>query len=287
MNQLFRDLESTITKSASTRRRKYTNFLCQSANRQIRYDKNYKFRKTLKKQVKEEQEKHDEEYETKFDYRGVKVLVRLGDLVNENSEAIVNPANDQLKHAGGAAAAIAGAAGPEFEKACIDYIKECEEVPTGTSIITPAGGDLKCHKVIHTVGPVYQTKKANNIKAENHLRDAIKSVLEIMKDEGLHSVSIPAISTGIFNFPLPKCCKIMAKTLRDFIDQNPQSMEGKQIVLCNFDEPTTAMFRDNFEDYFRQAGEIEQDDDQDDESEDVQSRDDDDDDSDEEAKVSR
>ena len=231
----------------------------------------------MRKQRKQEEKKHNDNYDVKFDYREVNVLVRKGDLVEDNSEAIVNPANSDLNHAGGAARAISDAAGDEFETECKEYIKEHGELPTGTSMITSAGGNLQCHKVIHTVGPIYNTKKASHVTEENQLRDAFSSVLEIVKNQGLQSVAVPAISTGIYNFPVMKCCQIMAKTLKMFIDANPQSMEGKQIVFCNFDEPTTKVFRNNLETLFFAE----------DEPEDNSQEDDDSDESEEEAKTSK
>jgi O-acetyl-ADP-ribose deacetylase (regulator of RNase III)/enoyl-[acyl-carrier-protein] reductase (NADH) len=260
---------------------RYESYGEKHAEFQQNFKTNEKSRKALRKQKKEEQARHDEEYETKFDYRGVNILVRKANLIHENSEAIVNPANCELDHAGGAARAISDAAGEEFDIECRNYIKENTELPTGKSMITSAGGELQCHKVIHTVGPVYNTKSANNIKQENQLRDAFNSVLEIMKEEDLKSVSCPAISTGIFSFPIMKCCMIMAKTLRNFIDSNPQSMDGKQIVFCNFDEPTTKVFKQNLEMYFNEEEQVDEDDESPDEVDESQ------DDSEEEAKASK
>eukprot|EP00344_Euplotes_crassus_P009361 CAMPEP_0197016904 /NCGR_PEP_ID=MMETSP1380-20130617/79236_1 /TAXON_ID=5936 /ORGANISM="Euplotes crassus, Strain CT5" /LENGTH=194 /DNA_ID=CAMNT_0042443929 /DNA_START=1276 /DNA_END=1856 /DNA_ORIENTATION=- len=86
-----------------------------------------------------------------FMYLNTRITVRKNDLVQEYVDAIVNPANEDLNHAGGAAKAIASKAGPEFERECEDYISENYKLKTGSSMVTSAGGELKCDYVIHTV----------------------------------------------------------------------------------------------------------------------------------------
>lgn len=77
-----------------------------------------------------------------FDYENVTINIKKNDLIRECSDAIVNPANSQLKHEGGAARAISDAAGPEFHKECQEYLKKYFELPTGSSMVTSAGGSL-------------------------------------------------------------------------------------------------------------------------------------------------
>ena len=69
-----------------------------------------------------------------------------------------------------------------------------------------------------------------------------------MKKHNLKDISIPAISTGIFNFPLTKCVEIFGKVIREFIDEYPTSTEGKEIIMCNFDDKTTKAFVKGLED---------------------------------------
>ena len=80
-------------------------------------------------------------------------------LVEEQVDAIVNPANGNLKHGGGAAKAIANAAGDEFNEECKAYIEKYEKLDVGEALVTSAGGTLKCKNVIHVVGPDLRGKK--------------------------------------------------------------------------------------------------------------------------------
>lgn len=162
-------------------------------------------------------------------------------------DAIVNPANTQLNHEGGAARAIADEAGDDFKQECIQYLKENTELQTGKALLTSAGGNLKCEYVIHTVGPIYKKNKADTSKECQQLCDAVRSVLEIVDKNDLTSVSIPAISTGIYGFPVQLCCQLMGKTIRRYIDDKPTSMKGKKIIICNFDDPTTEVFEDGLQ----------------------------------------
>ena len=114
--------------------------------------------------------------------------------------------------------------------------------------MTKAGGNLKCEYVIHTVGPIYNNRKTDNYKEHKQLANAIESVLKIMHKDKLKDISIPAISTGIYGFPLTKCVEIFGKVIREFIDEYPQSTEGKEIIMCNFDEKTTKAFVKGLED---------------------------------------
>ena len=169
-------------------------------------------------EIKSIKSKNKEYDRAGFKYSNINIKIRKNDLVNEYSEAIVNPANTELNHAGGAARAISDASGPEFEEDCTKYLEENKELPTGKAMLTRAGGALCCDRVIHAVGPIYQNK-ADNSKEEELFKACIISILEEAKKNNIRSVSIPAISTGIFHFPLKLAVKLMAKIIRLFIDR--------------------------------------------------------------------
>jgi predicted RNase H-like nuclease (RuvC/YqgF family) len=97
---------------------------------------------TIKNSLKEKKSKMKEGKVEGFIYRDVKLIVRKNNLVEEYTEAIVNPANQELKHEGGAAKAIAQAAGEEFNADCESYLKSYGNLLTGKSMITKAGGTL-------------------------------------------------------------------------------------------------------------------------------------------------
>ena len=175
-----------------------------------------------------------------------KVYVKIV-LVDEQVDAIVNPANSELKHKGGAAKAIAEAAGEEFHKECEDYINKYEELGVGEAMMTSAGGSLKCSNVIHAVGPDARGKNQMRMQTEKEqLRECVKNIIKIMKNKDLSSVSIPAISTGIFGFPLDLCPFIMTEAIKFMIDADPDAYKNKKIIMCNFDSKTTNKFKSYF-----------------------------------------
>ena len=111
-------------------------------------------------------------------------------------------------------------------------------------MITSAGGTLKCNDVIHTVGP--NVSKAKNLiridKERSQLRECIKNIMQAVKDNNYNSVSIPAISTGIFGFPRDICSIVLSSTRKDIIDYEPHEYKNKSIIMCNYDSKTTDTF---------------------------------------------
>ncbi len=147
----------------------------------------------------------------------------LGNIVEEVTDAIVNPANSNLILGGGVAGAIRTAGGPEIQIECnkIGYCK------VGDAKITVAGS-LKSKWVIHAVGPVYNEYSPS--EAESLLRSAIRSVFRVMAEKRLHSVSIPLISAGIFGFPLDKAFKVHLEEITDYV-KNDKEKHLVQLIL--------------------------------------------------------
>ena len=123
-----------------------------------------------------EKDKAESEAKNKEDiiYKGCNVIIRKGDLTEEREDAIVNPANEELNHAGGAAKAIASKGGEVIQKESKQYIKKYGSLPTGEATTTNAG-DLPCEKVIHVVGPVYPK---NNMRDQKQRETAKKCYQE-------------------------------------------------------------------------------------------------------------
>jgi len=133
--------------------------------------------------------------------KGKTIRLVRGDITERNVDVIVNPANSYLKHGGGVAAAIVRKGGQiiQEESDKIGY------VPVGSAVITNSG-KLPCKAIIHTVGP--QMGEGNE---DEKLRKAIISVLALAHENEFKSISIPAISTGIFGYPKDKCAEILLK----------------------------------------------------------------------------
>jgi O-acetyl-ADP-ribose deacetylase (regulator of RNase III) len=122
-----------------------------------------------------------------------------GDITEMDTDAIVNPANSRLILGGGVAGAIRRKGGPEIQAQC-DRIGGTF---VGGAVIT-TGGRLKARHVIHAVGP-----RMGEGDEDRKLRDATVNSLKLADEHNLKSLAFPAISTGIFGFPLDRCAEIM------------------------------------------------------------------------------
>ena len=155
-----------------------------------------------------------------------------GDITTLDVDAIVNAANKQLEPGGGVCGAIHNAAGRELARAC----RALGGCPTGEARITP-GFDLTARHVIHAVGPVWQGGEAGE---ESLLEGAYRSSLELAKEKGLASIAFPAISTGIFGFPLDRATEIAVATCRAHL---AQETSVRRIVFAVFGAEAEAAYR--------------------------------------------
>lgn len=151
------------------------------------------------------------------------LVIKEGDITTEKTEAIVNAANERLLHGGGLAYAIAKKAGEQLVKES----KQIGHVPTGSAAVTSAGR-LPCKYVIHAVGPVWKGGKNNEASL---LSSAVESALKKASSLGLSSISIPAISTGIFGYPLKEAAKVIISAITTFAKQNKGPLQLIQVVL--------------------------------------------------------
>jgi len=158
-----------------------------------------------------------------------------GDLTELAVDAIVNAANAQLVLGGGVAGAIRMKGGPAIQE-------ECDRIggtTVGQAVITGAG-NLKARHVIHAVGPRYGEGDEDK-KLENATNNSLKRATE----KNLESIAFPAISTGIFGFPIERCATIMLDTVRRFLENEPTSL--KQVFLCLWTKRDFDIFGDALE----------------------------------------
>ena len=152
-----------------------------------------------------------------------------GDITEMETDAIVNAANAQLFLGGGVAGAIKKKGGPTIQQ-------ECHKIGgtfVGGAAIT-TGGNLKAKYVIHAVGP--RMGKGNE---DEKLKNATLNSLKLADENHLKSISFPAISTGIFGFPIQRCAEIMLKTAIDYL----KGQTGLQrIVFCLFGQDSYQVF---------------------------------------------
>jgi len=159
-----------------------------------------------------------------------------GDITERNTDAIVNAANSYLKHGGGVAAAIVRKGGSTIQ----DESDKIGFVPVGSAVITTAG-KLSSKAVIHVVGP--RTGEGNE---DEKLTNAVKNALLLASKQNFSSVSMPAISSGIFGFPKDKCAKILVEESKRFLENETTSIEV--IEFCIIDDETIEYFKTQFSD---------------------------------------
>jgi O-acetyl-ADP-ribose deacetylase (regulator of RNase III) len=161
-------------------------------------------------------------------------IIRLvsADLTEREVDAIVNAANSRLQHGGGVAGAIVRKGGRIIQ----DESDKIGYVPVGNAAITTAGM-LKARYVIHVVGP-----RMGEGDEDNKLRKAVNSVLALATEKRLRSISLPAISAGIFGFPKDQCAKILVGETVAFLKGNPGSTL-ELIEFCIFDQEAFGLFR--------------------------------------------
>ena len=134
-------------------------------------------------------------------------------------------------HGGGLAAAISKRGGPSISQEW----KKIGFVPTGSAVYTTAGS-LKAKHVIHAIGPKYKDGKSG--EAEK-LESAVKAALDIANGKKLKSIAIPAISTGIYGYPMADASKIIVKTVVEYFEKKEELKEEttiNKVILCLIDE---------------------------------------------------
>ena len=165
-----------------------------------------------------------------------KVLVKVGDLTKENVDAIVNAANGTLLGGGGVDGAIHRAGGPEILKECkeIRRVQYPDGLPTGRAVITTAG-KMPAKHVIHTVGPVYG--RGGKDKAEL-LAACYRNSLALAAENGLKTIAFPAISTGIYGYPLDEAAQVSSQAIQQFLSPNASLQEVRLVFFSPIDAAT-------------------------------------------------
>jgi O-acetyl-ADP-ribose deacetylase len=145
----------------------------------------------------------------------------VGDITAQDTEAVVNAANKKLAPGGGVAGAIHRAAGPGLWEECKN-LGGCE---TGEAKIS-GGHGLPNRFVVHTVGPVYSGSKNDAVL----LKACYVNSLKVADKNKIRSISFPALSTGIFGYPLDKAAYVAIKAIKEFLEGST-SIELVRMVL--------------------------------------------------------
>jgi O-acetyl-ADP-ribose deacetylase (regulator of RNase III) len=164
------------------------------------------------------------------------IELERGDITSVRVDAIVNAANSALAGGGGVDGAIHRAAGPELMAELRSRYRGC---PTGSAVIT-ASGQLAEHGVswvIHAVGPIWRDGRAEE---EAHLRSAYQTALRLADEAGARSVAFPAISCGVYGYPLDLAAAVALRSVGDGL-ASAGTVERAVFVL--YDDGTHEAFR--------------------------------------------
>lgn len=160
------------------------------------------------------------------------IQVVQGDITKLDCDCIVNAANRSLLGGGGVDGAIHRAAGPELLAEC----RTLHGCRTGEAKITK-GYRLKAKYIIHTVGPIY----SGTAEDAAQLADCYRNSLDLAKEYELHSIAFPAISTGVYGYPLEDATEITVKTVAQWLEDHADY--AMQVIFCCFDVRTERVYQ--------------------------------------------
>ena len=164
------------------------------------------------------------------------ILIEVSDITQSDTECIVNAANNTLLGGGGVDGAIHRAAGRQLLEEC-RTLGGCE---TGKAKITK-GYNLKAKYIIHTVGPIYSGCERDAAL----LHDCYQNSLELARENGIHSIAFPAISTGVYGYPLKEATKIALNTIYEWFKAN--SNYGMTVEMSCFSSSVYDIYTDCIE----------------------------------------
>lgn len=151
------------------------------------------------------------------------IIIKKDDITKEDSDAIVNAANPRLLGGGGVDGAIHNAAGPGLLEEC----KKFGGCNHGEARIT-SGYNLQARHVIHTPGPVFKDGKSGE---RTVLENSYKNSLMLARENGLKSISFPAISTGIYGYPLKEACEVAVTSALKFMKDENYPIEVRFVLF--------------------------------------------------------
>lgn len=162
-----------------------------------------------------------------------RILITVADITTIEVDAIVNAANKSLLGGGGVDGAIHRAAGPKLLAEC----RKLDGCETGEAKATK-GYSLPARHIIHTVGPVW---KDGTQDEDGLLRACYRNSLELAAELGCKSIAFPAISTGVYGFPMERAAKIAVTTVLDAFEDG---LDLDQVIFCCFQEESAAYHQD-------------------------------------------
>ncbi|NXO31061.1 PAR14 polymerase, partial [Cisticola juncidis] len=175
------------------------------------------------------------------------IALYKADLCTHPVDVVVNASNEDLKHTGGLADALSRAAGPALQEECDELVRRNGNLEPGSAMITRAG-KLPCKNVIHAVGPRWSKEKPE--MCVNLLRKTVKNCLQLAEKHKHRSIALPAISGGIFGFPLELCTYSIVSSIKETLEESKGNSSLKNIDLVGFSQDNIQAFRKAFREVF-------------------------------------
>ena len=186
---------------------------------------------------------------TKFEKTNniVTFKIHIGDLTEFEADVIVNPANGELKHAGGLAAAIVKKGGQEIQKDCFQYVRsQLFELEEGEVFFSRVVGRLPCKAIVHAVGPRWQVKYTDHGYEKSRLKRAVTKSLA--KAKKYSSIAFPAISSGIFHYPIDQCALVHVEASMNFFKTSQTAL--KEVSFVVIDQAHARAFQNALSQFF-------------------------------------
>ena len=171
----------------------------------------------------------------------VKLIVYQGDIAEENADAIVNPANEELRHSGGAAQAILKRGGKTIQDESDDIMKRRRRPLQPGDVEITTRGKLPCKFVVHAVGPRWL--KHSEVECRRLLQKAVGKSLNIASQNQAQTIALPAISAGLFGVPVKICAEVLFETVEEFAKATADLGKVQEIRFVNIDRETTQVFQ--------------------------------------------
>ncbi|NXJ23476.1 PAR14 polymerase, partial [Dicrurus megarhynchus] len=169
------------------------------------------------------------------------------DLCTHPVDVVVNASNENLKHIGGLADALSRAAGPALQEECDELVKKHGNLEPGCAVITGAG-KLPCKNVIHAVGPRWSKEESQ--KCTWLLKKTVKKCLQLAEIYNHRSIALPAISGGIFGFPLGPCTYSIVSSIKETLEESRGNSSLKEVHLVAFAQDNIQAFSNAFRKVF-------------------------------------
>ncbi|XP_059331487.1 protein mono-ADP-ribosyltransferase PARP14-like [Ammospiza nelsoni] len=172
------------------------------------------------------------------------------DLCTHPVDVVVNASNEDLKHIGGLAEALSRAAGPALQEECDELVRMLGNLQPGDAVTTRAG-KLPCKNVIHAVGPRWSSDRPEI--CVNLLRKTVKKCLQLAERHKHSSIALPAISGGIFGFPMELCTYSIVSSIKETLEESKGNSSLKEVHLVGFTQDNIQAFSKAFGEVFSES----------------------------------